>query len=167
MLLINCRIALLTLAGIVLSRGFGEVYRDCAFYIKCCMDNVTVDKHIQIFPNQKPWMTSKVRCLLKKRNTAFRSGDKAQYSTARADLRRGIKEAKDDYRRKIEVYLEQDNSWSMWRGIQHITKYKHGTNSEANGDASLCEQLNCFFARFEANRPVLSSSSPPTHAAGT
>ncbi len=124
------------------------------------MDNVTVDKHIQIFPNQKPWMTRKVRCLLKKR-TAFRSGDKAQYSTARADLRRGIKEAKDDYRRKIEVYLEQDNSRSMWRGIQHITKYKLGTNSEANGDASQCEQLNCFFARFETNRPVLSSSSPP------
>ncbi len=128
------------------------------FYIKYCMDNVTVDKCIRIFPNQKPWMTSKVRCLLKKRNIAFRSGDEAQYSTARAGLRRGIKEAKDEYRRKIEVYLEQDNSRSMWQAIQHITKYKHSTNSNVNGDASLCEQLNCFFARFEANMPVLSSS---------
>ncbi len=131
------------------------------FYIKCCMDNVTVDKYIRIFPNQKPWMTSKVHCLLKKRNIAFRSGDEARYSTARADLRRGIKEAKDDYRRKIEVYLEQDNSRSMWQAIQNITKYKRSTNSDPNGDASLCEQLNCFFARFEANMPVLSSSPPP------
>lgn len=130
------------------------------FYIKCCMDNVTVDKYIRIFPNQKPWMTSKVHCLLKKRNIAFRSGNEAQYSTARADLRRGIKEAKDDYRRKIEGYLEQDNSRSMWQAIQNITKYKRSTNSDPNGDASLCEQLNCFFARFEANMAVLSSFPP-------
>lgn len=49
----------------------------------------------------------------------------------------------------------------MWQAIQNITKYKRSTNSDPNGDASLCEQLNCFFARFEANMPVLSSFPPP------
>nr|XP_057925471.1 uncharacterized protein LOC131127531 isoform X2 [Doryrhamphus excisus]XP_057925472.1 uncharacterized protein LOC131127531 isoform X2 [Doryrhamphus excisus]XP_057925473.1 uncharacterized protein LOC131127531 isoform X2 [Doryrhamphus excisus] len=74
-------------------------------YIKFCMGTVSVDKVIRIFPNQKPWMTSQVRSLPKARDSAFRSGDRALYSTARADLRRGIKTAKADYNRRIESHL--------------------------------------------------------------
>lgn len=38
---------------------------------------VTVDKHIWIFPNQKPWMTSQVSILLKDHNFVFvRSSNK-------------------------------------------------------------------------------------------
>ena len=32
-------------------------------YIKFCMGNVTVDKHIQVFPHQKPLMNSQVKTL--------------------------------------------------------------------------------------------------------
>lgn len=46
-------------------------------YIKTCTDIVTVDKIIQVYPNQKPWMTTEVQELLK------RSGDRARYSAAR------------------------------------------------------------------------------------
>ncbi|KAM9495214.1 E3 ubiquitin/ISG15 ligase TRIM25-like [Clarias gariepinus] len=60
-------------------------------YIKNCID--TVDKRIWIYPNQKPWMNKGVQQLLKKRNNAFKSGDTAIYSTARANLKRGIREA--------------------------------------------------------------------------
>lgn len=55
-------------------------------YIKTCADNVAVEKHLQQFPNQKPWMTGEVKALLRNRNTAFRSGDQDLYSSARADL---------------------------------------------------------------------------------
>ncbi|KAK1905302.1 NADH-ubiquinone oxidoreductase 75 kDa subunit mitochondrial [Dissostichus eleginoides] len=37
--------------------------------------------------------------------SAFRSGDAAQYSMARANLRRGIKAAKEDYKGKVEVFI--------------------------------------------------------------
>uniref|UniRef100_UPI0037E88240 NLR family CARD domain-containing protein 3-like n=1 Tax=Semicossyphus pulcher TaxID=241346 RepID=UPI0037E88240 len=40
-------------------------------YIKNCIDTVTVDKRIQVYPNQKPWMTREVQRLLKERNPAF------------------------------------------------------------------------------------------------
>lgn len=63
-------------------------------YIKFFTGNDTVDKCIRIFPNQKPWLTSQVRTLLRDRDTAFRSGDRALYSVARAKLKRGIQEAK-------------------------------------------------------------------------
>lgn len=50
------------------------------------------------FPNQKPWMTRQVRMLLKAHNTAFRSGDRRLHSAAQANLKRGIKDAKTDYK---------------------------------------------------------------------
>ncbi len=55
-------------------------------YIKNCIDDVTVTKTITTRPNQKPWMTAEVRGLLKTRDEAFRSGDKAALKTARDNL---------------------------------------------------------------------------------
>lgn len=56
------------------------------FYIKVCMDNVSLIKKIQVFPNRKPWMTYEVQSLLKECNSTYRSGDKALYSAARANF---------------------------------------------------------------------------------
>ncbi|XP_013882724.1 uncharacterized protein LOC106531401, partial [Austrofundulus limnaeus] len=65
-----------------------EVFTDSVLcYIKNCIDTVTVDKRIRVFPNRKPWMTQEVQRLLKTRNTAFRSGDRTVYSTARVNLK--------------------------------------------------------------------------------
>lgn len=58
------------------------------------MDNITTTKQIRAFPNNKPWMTRNVQLRLKARNTAFRSADKPNYSDARANLKRGIRDAK-------------------------------------------------------------------------
>lgn len=55
-----------------------DVFTDSVLcYIKNCTDNVTVDKRIRVFPNQKPWMTREVQRLLRERNSTFRSGDRA------------------------------------------------------------------------------------------
>ncbi len=69
-------------------------------YIKKCIDDVTVTKTITTRANQKPWMTAKVRGLLKTRNEAVRSGDKAATKKARANLPHGIKKAKHQYAKK-------------------------------------------------------------------
>ena len=45
------------------------------FYIKNCTDTVTVEKRVRIHPNQKPWMTSEVRTLLRSRDSSFISSD--------------------------------------------------------------------------------------------
>jgi len=51
-------------------------------YIKFCIGNVTVDKNIWVFQNQKPWITNQVRTLLRACDAAFRSGDRALYRVA-------------------------------------------------------------------------------------
>ncbi|KAK1891469.1 50S ribosomal protein L1, partial [Dissostichus eleginoides] len=92
-------------------------------YIKFCIENVTVVKRIRVFPNQKPWMTGRVH-MLRARDSAFRSGDRALYSAARVDLRRGIIKAKADYKTKIEEQLASNNPRQVWQGIQSITIYR-------------------------------------------
>ncbi len=74
-------------------------------YIKKCMDDVTVTKTITTRANQKPWMTAEVRGLLKTRDEAFRSGDKAALKTARANLSCGIKNAKRSHAQKINNHF--------------------------------------------------------------
>lgn len=58
------------------------------FYIKTCTDNVTVNKQIRVYNNEKPWMTAEVRSLLRARDSAFKAKDPNLYSVARANLRR-------------------------------------------------------------------------------
>lgn len=98
-----------------------QVYTDSVLsYIKFCIDSVTVVKHIRDYPNQKPWMTNKVQSLLRARNSAFKTNDMALYSSARADLRRGIKTAKDNYIRKVEDHLANNIPREVWLGLKHL-----------------------------------------------
>lgn len=52
-------------------------------YIQNCMEDVCVTKNIITWANQKPWMTSKVRGLLKGQSAAFKSGDATTLRSAR------------------------------------------------------------------------------------
>ncbi|XP_041638451.1 alpha-1,3-mannosyl-glycoprotein 4-beta-N-acetylglucosaminyltransferase A-like [Cheilinus undulatus] len=77
---------------------------------------VTKDNRIQVYSNQKPWMTGEVRTLLRNRNIAFRSCDMELYSVARADLKRGIRRAKQDYKNKTEDHLHSTTRGGCGRG---------------------------------------------------
>ena len=134
-------------------------------YIKYCIDTVTVDKPVRVYPNTKPWMTTEVRGLLKERDRAFKAGDQNLYSAARANLKRGIRVAKAEYKIKIEDHLQSNNSREVWQGVQHLTNFKPSGPS-AEGDASTAEELNRFFARFERAAEPGSVTAPPpdTHS---
>lgn len=131
-------------------------------YINHCTDTVTVNKSIRFYPNQKPWMNREVQGLLRERNRAFRSGEVQLYSVARANLKRGIRQAKRDYRLRIEDNLRSNNTRQMWQGIQHITNYKPNLGA-VDGDPLLAEELNLFFARFEKEPPETPVLQPPAH----
>lgn len=70
------------------------------FYIRNCIETVTIDKRIRAYPNRKLWMTTEVQLLLRERDAAYRAGDSEQYSVARHNLKKGIKAAKATYEEK-------------------------------------------------------------------
>lgn len=99
-----------------------------------------MDRKVRIFPNQKPWMNPEVRRLLRERNIAFRSGDSGVYSAARANLRRGNREAQAEDRRRIEDHLDSNNSRQVWQGMRHLTNCRPNAGS-ATGDLRPAEEL--------------------------
>ena len=98
-------------------------------------------------------MTLEVQTLLRSWNSAFKSGDREQYSVARAVLRRGIKAAKVAHKKKVEDHLTNTNPRLVWQGLQSFTNYKGSTPITTTSDASLAEEWNNFFSHFEAKSP--------------
>lgn len=125
------------------------------FYVKNCMDNVIITKQIWACPNNKPWMTRDVCLLLKARNSVFYSGDTQQYSEARANLKRGIRNAKAMYRWRIEYHFESLDPCRAWQGLRHITRHNNSSSD------SLAEQLNHFFIHFDVEAEVMAITSVP------
>ena len=106
-------------------------------------------------------MTKEVKGLLQERDKAFKEGDQVLYSAARAKLKRGISEAKVDYKSKIKDCLQSNNTRKVWQGIQNITNFRP-SKPAADGDPSRAEKLNSFFAPCDREPPA-ATSTPPKH----
>ncbi|KAK3546380.1 hypothetical protein QTP70_026166 [Hemibagrus guttatus] len=114
----------------------------------------TVQKTIiRTFPNQKPWVDKTIRDALRSctaaYNTGLASGDMDSYKAA-SNVWKVVKEAKQRYGRKLESQLQQSDSRSLWQGLRTITDYKAPTSGMSNAYACLADELNIFYARFEA-----------------
>ena len=130
-------------------------------YISKCIADVTHTRTITVRANQKPWLTAEVLRLLRARDAAFRSKDAAGLRTARANLSRGIREAKRNYMAKVtDHFKDTRDAWSLWQGIQTITDYKPLPQTCAS-DISLLNNLNSFFGRFEAGNNMPPQKTPP------
>ena len=86
--------------------------------------------------------------LLRQCDAAFRSGNRVQYSTARADLKRSIRAA---YKSKIEDHFGDNDMRYGWRGVLDLTSPATPRCSE--GDAVLMDKLTNFPVHFEVKRP--------------
>ncbi|KAK0155085.1 hypothetical protein N1851_002601 [Merluccius polli] len=122
-----------------------DKHKSVLFYIRCCVEHVTEERRIREALDDKrspdPDQSSKL---------GLQDGDRDLYSTARADLRRGLKLAKDSYKRKIEGHLTDNN----YKGQPPPT-------SSSSNSSSLAKELNSFFARFETTPTHLQSLPPP------
>ncbi|KAI5608469.1 gastrula zinc finger protein XlCGF28.1-like [Silurus asotus] len=116
-------------------------------HINTCFDNVTTVKHVKCFPNQKSWMNSEVRPLLKARDAAFKSGSAEEYNRARSKLKRGIRKAKLTFKHHIEEHFHNSDPRRMWKGIQAITDYK--PTAQPTSSAFQPTELNHCFAHFD------------------
>ncbi len=98
--------------------------------------------------------------LLKTRDEAFRSGDKAALKTARANLSCGIKNAKRSYAQKINKHFKDSrDTQSLWQAIQTITDYKPPPQA-CDDDTSLPDALNHFYSRFKMQNDTPAQKLP-------
>ncbi len=138
-----------------------RVLRTVTAYITKCIDDIRVTKTITVRASHKPWLTGEVYRLLKAQNAAFRAGDEEGLKTARANLSRCIREAKRQYSRRIaHRFSDSRDTRSLWQGIQTITDYKPPPQT-CDSTIPLLNELNAFFARFEAQNITTAQKAPP------
>jgi hypothetical protein len=81
---------------------------------------------VRTYPNQKPWITGNIRIELKTRTAAIkeRETNPDAYKKSRYAFRLIIKQAKRQYRIKIESYYTSYDARQMWQGLKILTDYK-------------------------------------------
>ncbi|XP_036072145.1 von Willebrand factor A domain-containing protein 5A [Oryzias melastigma] len=119
---------------------------------------------IHLQPGEKLWI---LRDLYQEKNHIFEMLNvllKAGYQLETgltANLKRGIRQAKTDYKKKIEDNFNRNNTRQGWQGIQQITNYRPRPAS-VDGDPSLVGELNLYFARFQPEVASHCLHLPPT-----
>ncbi|KAK1797593.1 hypothetical protein P4O66_000783 [Electrophorus voltai] len=126
---------------------------------------------IKKFPNQKPWVDKTIREALNSRTAAYNAGiisrNMEEYKSAAYGVRRVVREAKRRYGRKLESQFQQSGSRSLWQGIWMITDYRSPPSGLMSADQSLANELNTFFARFEATSSSTNASRANANSAYT
>ena len=87
-----------------------------------------------------------------------------EYTQCSYSLRKAIKQAKRQYRDKVESQFNGSDMRRMCQGLQTITDYKKKTSPVVDTDVLLTDKLNNFFARFEDNTVPL--TQPATNTCG-
>jgi hypothetical protein len=105
-----------------------------------CIDDATPTVTVRTYPNQKATLHSE----LKARAASFKERDSNPEACkkSRYALRRTIKQAKHQYRTKIESDYTGSDARRMWQGLQTITDYKGKHSRELPSDTSLPDKLN-------------------------
>ena len=131
--------------------GIEEYTTSVNGFINKCIDDVVPTVTERTYLNQKPWITSNLRTELKTRAAAFKERDCNLEAYKKSVLRWTIKQAKGQYRTKIEMYCTGSDARRTWQGLQTITDYKGKHSRELHSDTSLPDELNYFYAHLEAN----------------
>ena len=132
-------------------------------YLNFCMDVVVPIKTVRCFPNNKPWITSNVKDILNRKKRAFKEGDRDELKRIQVELKVQLREAKEEYRRKVEQKLQHNNMREVWDGMKTITGCKKKGIITGEGDAGRANQLNLFFNRFDTPAPTTSDGPLHTH----
>ncbi|KAI3367157.1 hypothetical protein L3Q82_008214 [Scortum barcoo] len=134
--------------------GNMEEMVDCTTdYINFCMDTVVPVRSVRCFANNKPWITSDIKGLLNQKKKAFKDGDTQELKQIQKELRVQLREAKEQYRKKIEQRMQNNNMREVWEGMKTITGCSSKRGAPIEGDVGRANQLNQFFNRFDHPNP--------------
>uniref|UniRef100_A0AAV2JKS1 Uncharacterized protein n=1 Tax=Knipowitschia caucasica TaxID=637954 RepID=A0AAV2JKS1_KNICA len=76
-------------------------------YINFCCEIAVPSKMVRCFSNNKPWMNTEIKALLKEKKRAFLSKDRQALKEVQRRLRLNIRNAKARYKNRIEEQLSQ------------------------------------------------------------
>ena len=115
------------------SKGIEEYTTSVTEFINKCIEDVIPTVTVRTYPNQRPWITGNIRTELKGRAAAFkvRDSNPEAYKRSCYALRRTIKQAKRQYRAKIESYYTVSECSSHVAGLANYYRLQREAELEA------------------------------------
>ncbi len=89
-------------------------------YINFCIDVFPV-RTVRCFPSNKLWITSNIKCLQNEKKEAFKVEDWEKIKRTQHDLKKVLKQAKGDYKRKLQRKLQHNSIQEVWKGMKTTT----------------------------------------------
>ena len=93
----------------------------------------------------------------------FTSLSNAECKRVQRELKHSIRESKENYRRKLESKLENNDTRDVWRGMREITGFQRKGGGTAEGNEQRTNEFNLFFNRFNSSSPSSPPAAPPSN----
>ncbi|XP_055863995.1 uncharacterized protein LOC106080210 isoform X1 [Biomphalaria glabrata] len=120
-------------------------------YIKFCENMCVSTKSIKIYPNNKPWVTAKIKREIIKKKRAFMSGDGQTRKIAQRNLNVVLEEGRRNYRTKLEDSINTSDMRQAWGIMNKMAgaQVKFKNNLATRDEKTLANELNDFYCRFD------------------
>ena len=128
------------------------------------MDKCFTNKVVTRYTADKPWVTDCFRCLIRKRQRAFMSGDQCEYKALRNETNRASARLKLEFYQKQILAITESGSRDWWKNMKKIMGLNVNSNScieqlankTTNGDCTeLANKMNDFFLSVSEHLPRL------------
>ena len=93
-------------------------------YSTFCVDSIVPTRTVHSYPNNKPWVTRDIKVIINEKKRAFRAGNREGVRIIPGERKVRIREAKEKYRNKMKLILQQNNLREVWSGMRTITAFR-------------------------------------------
>ena len=111
-------------------------------------------KEIQIYADDKPWITKNVKDVINRKKKLFKNGDPDELNKIKPEVNHAIKAEKATYRDKIEEHFKANNMKRVWDGKRLMNGYSNNSSKSSqipNHSENYANELNTFYDRFDCH----------------
>ena len=80
------------------SSDINELTESVCGYIDFCVE-CTITVTVKMFPNNKPWITKRIKGIINRKKLAFLKNDKEEYRFMQKELKEEIRKEKEQYKK--------------------------------------------------------------------
>ena len=122
-------------------------------YINFVVASNCTTKQFYSNSNQRPWVTTETKQLLKAKHNAMKSGDKNAEKKIQCEMKKHIKQEKLKYKNKTLDKMSSDIKLA-WKGIKSMANISNKNTSnldllQPDEQMKLADELNHFYTRFQ------------------
>ena len=95
-------------------------------YVDFSVERAIPQKTVKMFPNNKPWITKRIKSIINRKKLAFQKNDKEEYRSVQKELKEEIRKEKEQCKQKVESRFTGNNMRSVWSGMKLMSRYVNG-----------------------------------------